>query len=169
MNLRAGNIGKISVPLDGQHNSFMNSPVQRNRNLSGITLRIKHLAAYGLRFQHSGVFCITNEISFTIISLSSSDKFHLVLVQKGSPEVVYPRVNNFSILILSLSWTYPMVLEFFIFFIFIFILLIIQVFFHGLFFFLLEVLLFGFHFLFHFIKALGIEEIRTLRNQTRIY
>merc|ERR1712007_334997 len=29
------------------------------------------------RFQHSGVFCITNEISFTIISLSSSDKFFL--------------------------------------------------------------------------------------------
>merc|ERR1712206_73370 len=82
---------------------LMNSPVQRNRNLSGITLRIKHLAAYGLRFQHSGVFRITNEISFTIISLSSSDKFHLVLVQKGSPEVVYPRVNNFSILILFLS------------------------------------------------------------------
>merc|ERR1712007_387526 len=70
----------------------------------GITLRIKHLAAYGLRFQHSGVFCITNEISFTIISLSSSDKFHLVLVQKGSPEVVYPRVNNLSILILFLSY-----------------------------------------------------------------
>merc|ERR1712206_44935 len=66
----------------------------------------KEVNSTWVRFQHSGVFCITNEISFTIISLSSSDKFHLVLVQKGSPEVVYPRVNNFSILILFLSYLF---------------------------------------------------------------
>ena len=67
MNLRAGNIGKISVPLDGQHNSFMNSPVQRNRNLSGITLRIKHLAAYGRELSSiwiTSIFFLVNLSSF---------------------------------------------------------------------------------------------------------